>query len=81
MTETMELLPNVAYLGIFQGEHEELGVELNFDEEHISPEVKGLALSLYKALGTEEGRELIFNLAEEQTLEALPNKGDVPLSY
>jgi hypothetical protein len=66
MAETMELLKNVAYLGIYQDELGALGIELNFDEEFISPEVKGLAMSLYGMLSTEEGRSLIFNFDEKE---------------
>tara|TARA_R110000751_G_scaffold79565_2_gene160317 strand:+ start:29 stop:373 length:345 start_codon:yes stop_codon:yes gene_type:complete len=58
--ETMELLPNVAYLCIYEASLGEIGIEFNHTPGALSPTVQQTALGLFKFLSTEEGRNIAF---------------------
>ena len=59
--ETMEILPNVAYIGIYEDDLGEIGIEFNYTPGTLSPAVQQTALGLYHFLSTEEGRKTVFN--------------------
>ena len=59
--ETMEILPNVAYIGIYEDDLGEIGIEFNYTPGTLSPAVQQTALGLYQFLSTEEGRKMVFN--------------------
>ena len=58
--ETMDLLPNVAYIGIYEDTLGEIGIEFNYTPGTLSPTVQQTALGLYNFLSTEEGRKMVF---------------------
>jgi hypothetical protein len=59
--ETMDMLPNVAYIGVYEAELGEIGIEFNYTPGTLSPIVEQTALGLYQFLSTEEGRRMVFD--------------------
>lgn len=71
--ETMELLPNVAYIGIYEDELGEIGVEFNYTPGTLSPAVQQTALGLYQFLSTKEGRDAVFKAGVSFEQPEVPN--------
>jgi|TARA_Y100000310_G_scaffold146443_1_gene145783 hypothetical protein len=74
--EMMELLPNVAYLGIYEDTRGEIGIEFNYTPGTLSPAVQQTVLGLYQFLSTEEGRKAVFDAGDSFEQPKVPNNGE-----
>ena len=74
--DTIEVLPNVAYIGIYEAELGEIGIEFNYTPGTLSPIVQQTALGLYKFLSTEEGRKMIFDSGVDFKQLEVPDNGE-----
>jgi hypothetical protein len=74
--DTMEVLPNVAYIGIYEAELGEIGIEFNYTPGTLSPIVQQTALGLYQFLSTEDGRKMIFDAGVDFKQPEVPDNGE-----